>query len=126
MSFQAYWQAVSSFFSFRKLTAGAPLRAKDPSLIAKTKTASDAAAVAAHEWLAEEAVGHLETLADTTSEGVAYYFMLSPAFDGFRRTEIGRRLESALMVASMAETITPDQIKGMLAVDISPRFPLAP
>ncbi|MBP7830405.1 MAG: tetratricopeptide repeat protein [Kiritimatiellae bacterium] len=87
---------------------------------------ADAAAAAARMWLAEEAVTHLETLADITSSGVVYHFMLSPAFSGFRRTEIGKKLESALMVASLRETVTPEQLKSILAVNISPRFSLSP
>lgn len=87
---------------------------------------ADAAAVAAHGWLAHEALHHLEVLARLTSSDVAYQYLQTPAFSGFRRTALGRGLESVLLVNAGSHVTAPDELRQQLFLDIAPRFSAAP
>ncbi|HOW98271.1 MAG TPA: tetratricopeptide repeat protein [Kiritimatiellia bacterium] len=87
---------------------------------------ADAAAVAAHGWLAHETLEHLEQLARMTSPDLAYQYLHYPAFAGFRKTMLGRGLEAVLLADTGRTVLSPEEVRERLAVDISPRFSHVP
>lgn len=87
---------------------------------------ADAAAVASQTWLVVEAMEHLETLVDATSAATVYAYMQWPAFEGFRKTELGRKLQSVLMVEAGKTVVSPEEVDHLVALDLAPRFDVAP
>lgn len=83
---------------------------------------AEAAAVAAQNWLTVEAMEHLEALVDLTSAATAYAYLQMPAFDGFRKTEMGRKLQSVLMIESGTSVVSRAEVEALVSAEIAPRF----
>jgi len=85
----------------------------------------DVAAAAALSWLPDVALEHLEKLEELSSPELVLAVLQEPAFSEFRKTRMGKSMESILLVQTRGAMPSTQMVEDRLALCLNLRFSCA-